>query len=199
MKSEQIAFTIMTTTQCSAGCKHCPFSDPKMRKQNLEITKIINLINKAEEDLVVLSGGEFFEHSQIDSLLCELKNIKTQKFRITTGGHIDLAPYISTLKQIQNLEGISIGTDTINLHAEIWTQNLLLLEEQQIPYSLTFTLISYSYLDLKKILQTIKKLKVNPQFVYVRVYTEEHYTPFSKIDKLTRFFIDRPLLVDYLQ
>lgn len=198
MKSESIALTIMTTTKCSAECIHCPFSHPKMTQRELKVEKIKSLINNSNEELVVLSGGEFFEHSKIDELLENLSEVKDKKFRIATGNHIDLSPYIEKLKTIKNLEGISVGTDTLLKYSNRWKENLLILEKNQIPYSLTFSLFPQSDLKIVQSLIFVNQIKVKPNFVYVRVYHEESYFPFRQIETLEKNFKKIPMLIDHL-
>jgi organic radical activating enzyme len=76
-----IANTIMLTTKCSSGCRHCPFSDPNLEKLFLTRSAIQNIVNQLPDKLAVLSGGEPFEYPEISEILTDLSQ-QTTPFRI---------------------------------------------------------------------------------------------------------------------
>lgn len=170
-----VAETIYITTKCSGGCPHCPFNHPQMEKWHLELNAIKDLFDKLHSPLVVLSGGEFFEYDQIEPLLQYLAIVQ-KKYRIATGGHIDLSPYIALLKQLSivgSFEGVSLGTDMIlrqnNFNKkETWIKNLNLLNQNQLPYSLTFTILDQDDLDIKEKFNILAQENIRPQFIYLR-------------------------------
>lgn len=167
-----VADTITTTTNCTGGCSHCPFSHPDMEKLDLDLKSIKHLVEQSKSPLLVLSGGEFFEYNQIE-LLFPYLSASDKKYRIATGGHIDLLPYVTHLKNLKGLEGISLGTDIIFRQGsfnktEIWIENLNLLIKNKIPYSLTFTILDEMDLVVEEKFQFLLQKKLLPQFIYLR-------------------------------
>lgn len=167
-----VADTITITTKCSGGCSHCPFSHPDMEKLNLDLKSIKHLVEKSNSPLLVLSGGELFEYDQNEHLFQYLTT-STKRFRIATGGHLDLQPYIARLKNLGGLEGISLGTDIIFRQdsfnkIEMWIDNLNLLIKNNIPYSLTFTILDNDDLAIEEKLKFFSQGNLLPQFIYLR-------------------------------
>lgn len=167
-----VADTITITTNCSGSCSHCPFSHPQMKKLNLDLKSIKHLIEKSNSPLLVLSGGEFFEYDQVEDLFQYL-SASPKKYRIATGGHLDLQPYLVHLKNLCGLEGISLGTDIIFRQEsfnkiETWINNLNLLIENNIPYSLTITLLEKDDLVVEEKLKFFSQRNLLPQFIYLR-------------------------------
>lgn len=166
------AQTIAVTTKCSAGCNHCPFSDPQISKLNLELNDLCSLITKSKSPLLVLSGGEFFEYDQLESLFLYLEK-STKYYRIATGGHLDLKASICQLLSLPGLQGVSLGTDVIlrqtsKVKIENWYRNLALFSKNKIPYSLTFTLLGNDLPNLEKQVMKLSKKAIKPQFIYLR-------------------------------
>jgi hypothetical protein len=98
--------------------------------------------------LIVLSGGEPFEHPEIAEILMAL-NKQKKAFRIATGGFVNLNPWINNLKILSAngpLQGISMGTDVISSRVNhsnwvpVWKNNIKLFFEYQIPILLHFHL-----------------------------------------------------------
>lgn len=197
-----VAETISITTNCSGGCPHCPFGYPQMETWHLELQTIKDLIEKSHAPLLVLSGGEIFEYDQIESLLQYLSNV-SQKYRLATGGHIDLSVYVSHLKNLchlGNLEGISLGTDMIfrqNVFnkKETWIHNLNLLNQNQIPYSLTFTILDQDDLELKEKFNVLAQENLQPQFIYLR---HSKNAKFELIHKIRTLFPKHTIVSDLI-
>jgi MoaA/NifB/PqqE/SkfB family radical SAM enzyme len=140
-----IADTLMLSTKCTAGCSHCPFAAPSLPALHLSPAHVLGYFRASRAPLVVLSGGEPFEHPQIGEILEGLRS-STVPFRIATGGHIDLAPWIEALRFLpKHFQGISLGTDVLTSRvknaalAPIWRRNLAALREAGIPFSITYT------------------------------------------------------------
>ena len=160
----------MVTTRCSAGCAQCPFSDAQMPKLDLPPSTLAHLLSKAKYPYVTLSGGEVFEYpkAHLHEILVVLAGSQV-KFRIATGGHVPLQEYATHLKSMTNLVGISIGTDVLKganrrLKA-IWHNNVTLLNDLSIPYSLTFTVIE-SGATTEQMTQMGSRL--SPEFLFLR-------------------------------
>lgn len=174
MLDRVIADTLMLTTQCSAGCGHCPFSNPNLIKLHLPLHALSRWIADARSPLRVISGGEPFEHPEFDQVLEVLQEARAP-FRIATGGFVDLKPWATALSQLRaataHFVGISLGTDVLTgrcARPELstrWRANLSLLTDLSIPYSLTFTLGS----DLDSaLLESIRAWGARPELLYFR-------------------------------
>ncbi len=173
----KIANTIMLTTKCSSGCRHCPFSNPNLEKLFLTRSAVQKIASQLPSVLTVLSGGEPFEHPEISDILRDLSK-QTTPFRIATGGFVDLTPWINQLKLIASprrpLKGISMGTDVLSSRVNhpnwvpIWKNNIRLLVEFQIPYSLTFSIgtdLVFIHLNLWKWADLLDN---KPEFIFLR-------------------------------
>lgn len=172
--AHESAQTVMLTTQCSAGCSHCPFSDPKLEKLHLPLSVAKRMMGNPEFGLTVVSGGEPFEHPGIGELLSELVS-HSFPFRIATGGFVDLDPWSTRLAELShcnpNFEGLSMGTDVLTGRcpnpalSKVWTENLRLLNRLHIPYSITITLGQ----ELEpKLLDDLTAQGCRPEFIYLR-------------------------------
>ncbi|WP_059359582.1 radical SAM protein [Parachlamydia acanthamoebae] len=199
----KFANTITITTQCSGGCSHCPFSHPNLPREHLKINTINSLFNSNKTPLVVISGGEPFEHPDISEILDNLKN-QTTPFRIATGGFTDLALWIEKLQSLAKprgfLEGISMGTDvlsTLSNHKKwvsIWVNNIKLFKEYKIPYSITFTLennLKFEKIDLEALKNC---LEIKPQFIYLRFFDKNLVR--EDIEKIIDLFDNTQILED---
>lgn len=177
---------ILISTLCSARCFHCPFGNKKNEK-HLEQEKIIEKINNSHFPLVVLSGGEPFEHPQLKDILKEIRNIKDKIFRLCTGGHIPLKKFFPHLKNMTNFTGISMGTDILfpqrndQILSEIFWKNIEDLNNNNIDYSITLTLGN----DIK--LNTIETIMTNhpmrPAFILIQNRDDQHFNQ-SMLDSI---------------
>lgn len=156
-----------------------------MTQLHLSLPESVMTFNNAKSKLVVLSGGEPFEYEHIKGLLQYLE-ITKQFFRIATGGHVDLEPFIESLKRSESLAGISVGTDVIS-HRSLestslerkWQKNINFLNESNLPYSLTFTVLE----DLDGAVNLVAKtlaLGAQPEFIYLRISS---LTPLNTVKK----------------
>ncbi|MFM6928818.1 MAG: radical SAM protein [Bdellovibrio sp.] len=174
---EQLAKTLVLTTECSAGCSQCPFSNRNMIKRHLPVKKALQILAESSESLVVVSGGEPFEYVEIHSLLESLE-YGVVPFRIATGGHVDLAPFIPKLKKLQALQGISLGTDVLTAKVnpdrrlpEVWQKNVYALQKVGIPISITVTVVDDAA-EIQSIYEFIKRHGIRPQFFYIRSHPD---------------------------
>lgn len=132
---------------------------------------------RASGKLIVLSGGEPFEHPDISEIL-SLPFEQTPPFRIATGGFVDLSPWIEKLKYLNRpegpLQGISIGTDVLSKRVvdsrwvQTWQSNIQLLGKFKIPYSLTFTIgpdLDFLWLHIWNWTDFFEE---KPTFIYLR-------------------------------
>lgn len=194
--------TVMLTTKCSSGCTHCPFSNPALEKLFLAPANVQKIISQFTGRLTVISGGEPFEHPGISVILKNLSELKVP-LRIATGGFLDLTPWMYQLKTLRlngPLQGISMGTDVLSSRVNhskwvpIWKNNICLLFEAQIPYSLTFSIetdLELTRLDLWK-WQNLFDSK--PEFIYLR-YSQEDLLQ-EWIRKIQNSFKAVPIIQD---
>ncbi|MDW2114272.1 hypothetical protein R7035_12185 [Vibrio sp. 1731] len=137
--------TVYVNSGCNAKCYHCPYgSAPSLLTENAS-----NEISNSSEGIILFSGGEPLElkFNEIKDLINDcLKNYKI--FRIATGGHIPLNYIARNLASIPLFSGFSIGTDVIiksrnNNFAKyslIWSENINILDDLNINYSITISL-----------------------------------------------------------
>ncbi len=194
------ANTIMTTTQCSGGCTHCPFSNPLLDKLFLPTESIVSLVNQSEK-LAILSGGEPFEHPEILKILIELSTTIIP-FRIATGGFIELDKWIDKLKELSQsniaFKGISMGTDVLSnrvLHSNwvpVWQHNINSLIDAKIPFSLTLTIDSEFELNRFNLFSWTEIFKDMPEFIYLRYRGDEDIW----IKRIKDGFENAPILLD---
>lgn len=151
---------------CTAGCAHCSFV---AHGQHKSLKEVFSEILVGHSPIIIVSGGEPFEHPEILSLLGLFSSLTRYTFRIATGGHISLLPYYKQLSSMNNLSGISIGTDVLirknNADKAIWYANLKLLKKCGINFSLTFTIGTDVYEKLNFIIDLIKE--ASPDFVLI--------------------------------
>jgi hypothetical protein len=175
-----IAHTLMLTTRCSARCSHCPFGAAEMPVHHLPVARALEVVRSATPPLVVVSGGEPFEHPEIGPFLQRAAG-EAKHLRLATGGHIDLSPFVAALRRMTNLEGVSLGTDVLSGRAaeaggrgavsarEIWFANLRRLQDEGIGYSLTLTW-GEDLGDPGALLEEIAShVRVPPDFIYLRL------------------------------
>lgn len=191
----------MITTKCSGGCEHCPFSNPLLEKLFLPPKAIVKILHQTIEKLAILSGGEPFEHPEIDEILTDLSEVTTP-FRIATGGFIMLEPWVDKFKSFRDtaFRGISIGTDVISNrinHSDwvpIWEHNVNLLIQEQIPFSLTFTISSEFQVSRFDIFSWSEIFKGMPEFIYLRHFDEASRDVW--LEKIQTTFGKTPLIID---
>lgn len=117
---------------------------------------------------------------------------------------MDLAPWINKLKLLSRptgtLQGISMGTDVLSSRVNhskwvpIWKNNIRLLFESQIPYSLTFSIgtdLELTQLDLWKWRDLFDS---KPEFIYLR-YSENDLLQ-GWIQKIQSSFEAIPIIQD---
>ncbi len=158
---------ILVNESCQAGCLHCPYG----KKTNIfpkSVKSIIQTIESCKSNFFILSGGEPLEYPFFALLLQELQFIK-KPFRIATGGHVYILPYIGQLKTLTHFSGFSLGTDMLvykrNLKPLLrieWLRNLNILENEKIHYSLTVTLGTDVFLE--GLIKELVSLGCNPDF-----------------------------------
>lgn len=201
--SNLVANTVMVTTKCSGGCSHCPFSNPSLEKLFLPPETIVKMINQSTKKLVILSGGEPFEHPKILEILNNLFEAAIP-FRIATGGFIKLDPWIDKLKALsmQNIafNGISMGTDVLSdrvNHSDwvsSWERNIHLLIKEQIPFSLTITINAEFQLNRFAFFSWREIFKRLPEFIYLR-YSND-CLKYIWIEKIKGVFGKTPIILD---
>ena len=204
MNSESVN-TVMLTTKCSAGCVHCPFSNPSLKHLFLSSEKIEIILNQSKSELIVFSGGEPFEHPEIASILTKLSS-EAGLFRIATGGFIDLSQWFDQLKNLLKIpcgfQGISFGTDVVSSRVNdfkwvsIWKNNIIFCHRHKIPYSLTFTVDPYLKFTGLNILRwnTIFD-DTFPEFIYLRYSDDSIATKWIKT--LSRTFSNISIIKDF--
>lgn len=193
---------ISLTTMCSAGCSHCPYSNPKLAKLYLKQSSIIKIVNLTSEKLIMLTGGEPLQHPEIAEILKHFLNSLTP-FRLATGGFIDFKPWINQLEFLYKrhiLQGISIGTDVISQRVssakwvKIWISNIQLLQNHRIPYSLTMTIdpeLEFKWLNIWKC-KIFKSAK--PSFIFLRYLNKQ--TKNLWVEKIAKTFDSIPIIED---
>jgi len=171
-----VADTLMLTTKCSAGCLHCPFSQTDLPAMHLSPAQLRGYFRASQANLIVISGGETFEHPEIGDLLSELA-LQAKPFRIATGGHINLLPWAGLIAKLAcgncGFQGVSLGTDALtprcpnpNL-ARVWRQNLAWLNEAELPYSITITLGEDLTMGARSAIDQ-EMMRARPEFLYIR-------------------------------
>lgn len=170
----------MITTQCSGGCSHCLFASPELKRLNLDSSKVIELAHKTSSGMVIISGGEPFQHPEISKILADFRDSGLM-FRVATGGFVDLSAWLEILSLLfreKRLQGISVGTDVISSRVisgkwdEIWKHNIHLLSINNIPFSFTLT-IDYAFnFERSAFFEWISQKKYSPTFIYLRYQSE---------------------------
>lgn len=162
---------LQITNACSSRCTHCPYS---LEKNTISRESVLAQIEKNPRPVIVVSGGEPFEHPILHDFLNAIENKKSSVFRIATGGHVDLSESLLKIQKYNFLSGISFGTDQFfearqknEVFKKVWEKNLEELSDKKIPYSMTVTLGR----DLKK--ENVKSLAIlmgtlNLQFILLQ-------------------------------
>jgi organic radical activating enzyme len=172
--------TLMITSRCSAGCLPCAFGNGTVEHRFLSVPRTLEKIRSSDAPLVVISGGEPFEHPHFAQLVHSLAkgHARGKPFRIATGGHRSMAEYLPQLKAIEGFQGISLGTDVLSricsntkAYAHVWHENVRRLNEMQVPYSLTLTLHA-AMTDAREVLKIAHRCGAQPEFVYLRVVSK---------------------------
>ncbi len=195
---------ISLTTLCTAGCSHCPYADSNLQKLFLSPSIVSQIANNSSQKLIILTGGEPMLHPKISEVL-EGFSDSSIPFRVATGGFVDLRPWVHQFKDLKRkgiLQGISVGTDVISQRVSsskwvnIWKSNILLLQENKIPYSLTMTIDSefkFTWFDV----WSWKGFQCsNPDFIYLR-YSDPNDRKFW-IKKIEKRFECVPVVTDNL-
>jgi organic radical activating enzyme len=168
---------IMATTLCTARCRHCLFSSSALPKRFLSAATIEQIATAASERYLVLSGGEPFEHPEIEDICSRLTSVG-KPYRIATAGHIDLKQFEPILtRNSPHLVGLSVGTDVF-LRPEnqeflsVWQRNFDLLHALKVPYSITITLQDETH-AIERLFDFIDDRDIKPQFFYIRGSKED--------------------------
>jgi len=177
-RSEQSAVRLtaqplLITTRCSGGCAPCPFASGRLPQKYMTCADVLNHLKASTAPLVVITGGEPFEHPHVEEIITELAQVSTP-FRIATGGHIALSDSIARLHRSKGFQGISLGTDVLSdlsehcrEHTLTWKRNIRILEKNKIRYSLSLTLNpDFNAFD---VLQTALNCGAQPEFIYLRI------------------------------
>lgn len=159
--------TVLINLSCSAGCLHCDYGR-NILKEPLKMEIILDQIKKIRTPFVLLSGGEPLEYPMLADLLFELTKLR-KVFRIATGGHILLGPFLPLLTQNEFFCGISLGTDVLikerNIKKEFrvnWLNNHGLIKEKRTHFSLTITIgKDFNFMHL---IEELSGLQVDPDF-----------------------------------
>jgi len=157
---------LQITSSCSAGCIHCPYAVQTHENTEMSLEDVAR--NVAGERFVLVTGGEPLEHRNWCGVLRELNKVRCM-FRIATGGHIPLLPFIDDLKESALFTGFSVGTDVISQRSScdsfvaIWKNNIELLNSKRVPYSLTPT-VDQTF-DVDFVLRTSLAAKAQPGFL----------------------------------
>lgn len=91
---------VAITSRYSAGCLPCPFAYGTAEHRFLSVHRTLEKIRASEAPLVVISGGEPFEHPHFAQMVHALGKGDAwgKPFRIATGGHRSMAEYLPELK-----------------------------------------------------------------------------------------------------
>lgn len=182
---------IICNNTCNANCVHCPFSTSS--KDVSSLSNFVFDIYLIESELIILSGGEPFELPFILFAKYVAMCVACRKyFRIATGGHVDVKPYLHYLKKNPFFTGLQLGTDVISQvrnsfykkHVYTWLQNIEYLKQNNLSYNLTITL-SKDF-NLKEILNIIKHTV--PSFILVNSYNIMEEILASKIKLINLYF-----------
>lgn len=137
--------TVIVNQGCHAECVHCPHG----QERSILRTKATEEIAHAHEDIILLSGGEPLELTYRELLPLIRLCVENKKiFRIATGGHVPLPPFVERLRHIPYFSGFSVGTDVLlserNSHSvrfqRTWEDNVAHLQSLDINFSFTVSL-----------------------------------------------------------
>ena len=153
---------------CRAQCHHCHYQSDG---NPLPLKTVISALSSIQTSLVVLTGGEPLEHPEFREIANHANTIVPGLFRIASGGHVPIAPFLPQLVRSRRFCGFSLGTDILMSHRRcndaflpVWLSNSRLLEDWGIPYSLNFTLPTE---DLSEVLLHLFQHHPNPSFVSI--------------------------------
>ncbi|PJD96468.1 MAG: hypothetical protein CK425_05710 [Parachlamydia sp.] len=137
--------------------------------------------------MILLSGGEPLEYPFLLPLVTALEQVG-KPFRIATGGHINIMPFLEILQNNRLFTGFSVGTDVMairrNNNEEFkmqWIENLRILSEWGCPYSLTITV--GSGMQLEPLLKLFHYHKLDPNFLMLsgmegEIFDDEEWNGF---------------------
>lgn len=178
---------------CNAGCNHCPFGDSTEPTTIFSVHSIIREVENSPQPLLVISGGEPLLYPHLKALLDKLQYVSDKIIRIATGGHIDITPFLAGLN-FPTFSGISLGTDiwmperNLNIHLRVsWLKNIVVLNQEKIPYSLTFTLDPQ--IDVAQLLAQFDAKVVMPDFIMINELESAKDVGLSeKIEQISQHF-----------
>ncbi|WP_375635902.1 MULTISPECIES: hypothetical protein [unclassified Bartonella] len=192
---------VICNENCSAGCNHCPYSMEYMVRDDA-LPESLYTINDIKSDFIILSGGEPFEldYDLLHKYTCMCLICK-KYFRIATGGHIYIQPYLKLLKSNPFFLGIQIGTDVIseirNLdskkYKQTWVRNIECMKKDSVPYSVTITLSER--FDLAEVLALIRI--ATPEFILVNFENRKKYENTFQLNMIRDFFSDCEIKYGY--
>lgn len=196
----EMSHLILIHTACHAGCSHCPYGIKK-ESQPIAVELILKEIEATSNRLILLSGGEPLEYPYFSLLLDGLETIY-KPFRIATGGHISVLPYLEQLKKMPHFTGFALGTDILIPQRQLqglfrmqWLYNLTTLNERSMRYSFTITL--GVDMHLQTLLEELVELKSQPRFILLaekegEKIEEEVWKFYEKM--VTDYFPNKPIL-----
>lgn len=137
---------VLVNGSCNARCRHCPYASDSATA--CLAGDPLSFVKNVRSDLVILSGGEPFE-ARIDVLFNYINACVSagKYFRVATGGHLRLRPFLPHMKSTLRFAGIQLGTDVLLpernanslRHRTIWRENLSLLNDWNIGFGVTMT------------------------------------------------------------
>lgn len=154
---------LQITTRCSAGCCHCPYG----KAAPLEIKP---LEFKTTFIPVIITGGEPFEAAHLWRVVDGLERTGTM-YRIATGGHVSLVPFLQRLRTAFLCSGVQLGTDVLlsqrsnGRHRTRWLANARALATFNIPYSITYT--PAEDVDVEELMPYLRCTR--PSFIHLNI------------------------------
>lgn len=138
-------YPLLISSSCQAKCLHCPYGkEDKHNERSLK--SLFHEIDITNPRPLLITGGEPFECRHLFPVILKLEN-NQRLYRIASGGHIPMKPFLSSLQVTKFLSGISLGTDVLISSRNpkqnfllIWHNNLKLIKQHKISYSITITL-----------------------------------------------------------
>lgn len=160
------------TDECQLSCRHC-FNGNRRKDVSLSISdweKIIDRLDECGIFRIRISGGEPFSRNDIINILKYI-DTKPIRYSIYTNGLI-VDQYINELKKLKNLVFIRVSIDgTPEINDAIRgkgtyntaVRNILLLEKNNIPCQINFTIMNINYKVLGALSDQLKKQGVISQ------------------------------------
>lgn len=111
---------VICNENCSAGCNHCLYSMECMVRDDA-FPESLYTINDIKSDFIILSGGEPLEldNDLLHKYTCMCLICK-KYFRIATGGHIYIQPYLKLLNGSGRVCcGCTVRDQSLKLRGEI--------------------------------------------------------------------------------